>query len=89
MSYKETSSVSDLFPLDTLRLITGCIELRLKVRRGVCTEKSCTRCWGRGWLLSVRSWRRLLRDFSQWTSVYLGTLAMRGHSAICTRATNL
>jgi hypothetical protein len=30
MSYKETSSVSDLFPLDTLRLITGCIELRLK-----------------------------------------------------------
>ena len=41
MSYKETSSVSDLFPLDTLRLITGCIELRLKIRRGVCTEKSC------------------------------------------------
>src|SRR5580704_19606765 len=30
MSYKETSSVSDFFPLDTLRLITGCIELRLK-----------------------------------------------------------
>ena len=32
MSYKETSSVSDLFPLDTLRLITGCIGLRLKIR---------------------------------------------------------
>ena len=30
MSCKETSSVSDFFPLDTLRLITGCIELRLK-----------------------------------------------------------
>ena len=23
------------------RLITGCIDLRLKIRRGVCTEKSC------------------------------------------------
>jgi len=41
VSYKETSSVSDLFPLDKLRLITGCIDLRLKIRRGVCTEKSC------------------------------------------------
>lgn len=40
MSYKETSSVSDLFPLDTLRLITGCIGLRLKIRRGVCTGRA-------------------------------------------------
>ena len=88
MSYKETSSVSDLFPLDTLRLITGCTELRLKFVE-VFAQEELYRCWGRGRLLSVRSWHRRLRDVSQWTSVYLGTLAMRGHSAICTRATNL
>jgi hypothetical protein len=41
LRYKETPSESDLFPLDKLRLIKGCIDLRLKIRRGVCTEKSC------------------------------------------------
>jgi hypothetical protein len=88
MSYKETSSVSDLFPLDKLRLITGCIDLRLKIRRGVCTGRAVPvlgpRAAAVGEVVASAA-----AGVSQWTSVYLGTLAMRGHSAICTRATNL
>jgi hypothetical protein len=39
MSNEETSSVSDLFPLDTLYLVTGRVELCVEV---FAQEKSCT-----------------------------------------------